>query len=150
MICCLFWGGELRETVESLSLSALLTVFYVDQVVMNDFSAVVTNFQGNSVVAESLQEEEEHVTLFLSLPLLFTHLPICHFVISLMLQACGVFTFTWPSPCHSVPRSDTASSERTRWTWCRSLSHHSYFPQHFLPWGISVFVLHLPLEPTLI
>ena len=54
MICCLFWGGELRETVESLSLSALLTVFYVDQVVMNDFSAVVTNFQGNSVVAESL------------------------------------------------------------------------------------------------
>lgn len=48
MIRCLFRGCELREMVESLSLSALVTVFYVDQVVMNDFSAVVTNFQGDS------------------------------------------------------------------------------------------------------
>lgn len=37
-----------------------------------------------------------------TLPLLSTHLPICPFFLSLV-QAWGVFVFTWPSSCPSVP-----------------------------------------------
>ena len=154
MICCLFWGCELREMVESLSLSALLTVFYVDQVVMTlQLSSPAS--REILTVADSLQKEEEHIPRFCGHSSLVVHtpahLPFFPFPSSSLrgLRVHMAVFLSFSSSLTSLPRRGLSWAP-CQWTSCQSLSRHSYFPQHFLPLGISVLVLRLPLEPALI